>query len=305
MTTNNNTYHIPVMLNECLDALNINPDGVYVDVTFGGGGHSRAIFEKLSPKGKLIVFDQDPDAQKNAWEAENFHFIPANFSFLKNYIRVLGIKEVDGILADLGVSSHQFDEGNRGFSIRTDDVLDMRMNQQGELSAKTVVNTYTEEELIKILRKYGEVDFPGKIAGTICRARSRGKLKTTGELIEVLATIAPKFKEHKFYAQVFQAIRMEVNQEVDVLEKFLLQTPEVLKVGGRLVVMSYHSLEDRLVKNFMKRGNLDGSIEKDFYGNVLKPLTEVTRKPISPSEAEIELNSRARSAKLRIAAKNG
>jgi 16S rRNA (cytosine1402-N4)-methyltransferase len=293
------------MLNECLDALNINPDGVYVDVTFGGGGHSRAIFEKLSPKGKLIVFDQDPDAQKNAWEAENFHFIPANFSFLKNYIRVLGIKEVDGILADLGVSSHQFDEGNRGFSIRTDDVLDMRMNQQGELSAKTVVNTYTEEELIKILRKYGEVDFPGKIAGTICRARSRGKLKTTGELIEVLATIAPKFKEHKFYAQVFQAIRMEVNQEVDVLEKFLLQTPEVLKVGGRLVVMSYHSLEDRLVKNFMKRGNLDGSIEKDFYGNVLKPLTEVTRKPISPSEAEIELNSRARSAKLRIAAKNG
>ena len=293
------------MLNECLDALNINPDGVYVDVTFGGGGHSRAIFEKLSPKGKLIVFDQDPDAQKNAWEAENFHFIPANFSFLKNYIRVLGIKEVDGILADLGVSSHQFDEGNRGFSIRTDDVLDMRMNQQGELSAKTVVNTYTEEELIKILRKYGEVDFPGKIAGTICRARSRGKLKTTGELIEVLATIAPKFKEHKFYAQVFQAIRMEVNQEIDVLEKFLLQTPEVLKFGGRLVVMSYHSLEDRLVKNFMKRGNLDGSIEKDFYGNVLKPLTEVTRKPISPSEAEIELNSRARSAKLRIAAKNG
>lgn len=288
-----------------MDALNINPDGVYVDVTFGGGGHSRAIFEKLSPKGKLIVFDQDPDAQKNAWEAANFHFIPANFSFLKNYIRVLGVKEVDGILADLGVSSHQFDEGNRGFSIRTDDVLDMRMNQQGELSAKTVVNTYTEEELIKILRKYGEVDFPGKIAGTICRARSRGKLKTTGELIEVLATIAPKFKEHKFYAQIFQAIRMEVNQEIDVLEKFLLQTPEVLKVGGRLVVMSYHSLEDRLVKNFMKRGNLDGSIEKDFYGNVLKPLTEVTRKPISPSEEEIELNSRARSAKLRIAAKNG
>lgn len=293
------------MLNECLDALNINPDGVYVDVTFGGGGHSRAIFEKLSPKGKLIVFDQDPDAQKNAWEAANFHFIPANFSFLKNYIRVLGIKEVDGILADLGVSSHQFDEGNRGFSIRTNDDLDMRMNQQGELSAKTVVNTYTEEQLIKILRKYGELDFPGKIAGTICRARSKAKIKTTGELIDILATIAPKFKEHKYYAQIFQAIRMEVNQEIDVLEKFLLQTPEVLKVGGRLVVMSYHSLEDRLVKNFMKRGNLDGSIEKDFYGNVLKPLTEVTRKPISPSETEIELNSRARSAKLRIAAKNG
>lgn len=292
------------MLQACLDGLTINPDGVYVDVTFGGGGHSKAIFEQLSPKGKLIAFDQDPDAQKNTWDAPNFHFIPANFSFLKNYLRVLGISHVDGILADLGVSSHQFDAGNRGFSIRTNDELDMRMNQQGELSAKQVVNEYTEEALIKIFRKYGEVDYPGKVAGTICRARSKGKLKTTGDLIAVLETIAPKFKEHKFYAQVFQAIRMEVNQEIDVLEKFLLQTAEVLKPGGRLVVMSYHSLEDRLVKNFMKRGNLDGSIEKDFYGNVLKPFTEVTRKPISPEEDEIEVNSRARSAKLRVAAKD-
>jgi 16S rRNA (cytosine1402-N4)-methyltransferase len=292
------------MLQACLDGLAINPDGVYVDVTFGGGGHSKAIFEQLSPKGKLIAFDQDPDAQKNTWDAPNFHFIPANFSFLKNYLRVLGIAHVDGILADLGVSSHQFDAGNRGFSIRTNDELDMRMNQQGELSAKQVVNEYTEEALIKIFRKYGEVDYPGKVAGTICRARSKGKLKTTGDLIAVLETIAPKFKEHKFYAQIFQAIRMEVNQEIDVLEKFLLQTAEVLKPGGRLVVMSYHSLEDRLVKNFMKRGNLDGSIEKDFYGNVLKPFTEVTRKPISPNEDEIEVNSRARSAKLRIAAKD-
>lgn len=304
MTTNNTTYHIPVMLRECLEGLDIHPDGVYVDVTFGGGGHSKAIFEKLSPKGKLIVFDQDPDAQRNAWEAPNFHFIPANFSYLKNYLRVLGIQQVDGILADLGVSSHQFDAASRGFSIRSNDTLDMRMNQSGELSAKEVVNTYTEEELIKILRKYGELDYPGKIAGTICRARSKNKLKTTGDLIDVLATIAPKFKEHKFYAQVFQAIRMEVNGEIDVLEKFLLQTPEVLKPGGRLVVMSYHSLEDRLVKNFMKRGNLDGSIEKDFYGNVLKPFTEITRKPVSPSEEEIEQNSRARSAKLRVAARN-
>jgi 16S rRNA (cytosine1402-N4)-methyltransferase len=292
------------MLNECLEGLAINPDGIYVDVTFGGGGHSKAIFEKLSPKGKLIVFDQDPDAQKNAWEAPNFHFIASNFSFLKNHLRAMGIQGVDGILADLGVSSHQFDEGNRGFSIRTDDDLDMRMNQQGELSAKVIVNTYEENELIKILRKYGELDYPGKIAGTICRARQKKKIKTTGELIEILATIAPKFKEHKFYAQIFQAIRMEVNQEIDVLEKFLLQTVDVLNPDGRLVVMSYHSLEDRLVKNFMKRGNLDGSIEKDFFGNILKPLTEVTRKPISPSEQEIELNSRARSAKLRIAARN-
>jgi 16S rRNA (cytosine1402-N4)-methyltransferase len=292
------------MLNECLEALNINPDGIYVDVTFGGGGHSKAIFEKLSPQGKLIVFDQDPDAQKNTWEAPNFIFIASNFSFLKNHLRALGIQGVDGILADLGVSSHQFDEGNRGFSIRTDDELDMRMNQQGDLSAKVVVNTYEENDLIKILRKYGELDYPGKIAGTICRARQKKKIKTTGELIEVLATIAPKFKEHKYYAQIFQAIRMEVNQEIDVLEKFLLQTVDVLNPGGRLVVMSYHSLEDRLVKNFMKRGNLDGTIEKDFFGNILKPFTEVTRKPISPSESEIELNSRARSAKLRIAARN-
>lgn len=293
------------MLNPCLEGLNINPDGIYIDVTFGGGGHSRAIFEKLSPKGQLIAFDQDPDAQKNAWDAPNFHFIASNFSFIKNHLRILGITEVDGILADLGVSSHQFDEGNRGFSIRTDDELDMRMNQQGTLSAKSVVNEYSEEDLIKILRKYGELDYPGKIAGTICRARSKGKIKTTGKLIEILETIAPKHREHKFYAQIFQAIRMEVNQEIEVLEKFLIQTPDILKAGGRLVVMSYHSLEDRLVKNFMKRGNLDGTIEKDFYGNVLKPLTEVYRKPISPTEEEILENSRARSAKLRIAAKNG
>lgn len=304
MTTNNTTYHIPVLLQECLDGLHIDPKGTYVDVTFGGGGHSKAIFDRLGPEGKLIAFDQDPDAQKNIWEAPNFHFIPANFSFLKNYLRVLGIQQVDGILADLGVSSHQFDAGSRGFSIRSNDQLDMRMNQQGDLSARQVVNDYTEEELIRILRKYGEVDYPGKIAGTICRARSKKKIRTTGELIEVLATIAPKRKENKFYAQVFQAIRMEVNKEIDVLEKFLLQTAEVLKPGGRLVVMSYHSLEDRLVKNFMKRGNLDGSIEKDFYGNVLKPFTEITRKPVVPGEAETERNSRARSAKLRIAVRN-
>jgi 16S rRNA (cytosine1402-N4)-methyltransferase len=293
------------MLHECIEGLEINPEGVYVDVTFGGGGHSKAIFEKLNEKGKLFVFDQDPDAQKNAWTAPNFTFIPANFSFLKNFLRLHGISQVDGILADLGVSSHQFDAGNRGFSIRSNDKLDMRMNQQGELDAQNVVNTYEEQDLIRIFRKYGELDYPGKVAGTICRARSKKTIRTTGDLIEVLEQIAPKFKEHKFYAQVFQAIRMEVNQEMDVLEKFLLQTTEVLKPGGRLVIMSYHSLEDRLVKNFMKRGNLDGSIEKDFYGNVLKPFDEITRKPISPQETEIQQNTRARSAKLRIAARNG
>ncbi len=292
------------MLQPCLDGLNIRPDGTYIDVTFGGGGHSREIFKQLSPAGKLIVFDQDPAALANAWEAPNFHFIAANFSFLKNHLRMMKIDKVDGILADLGVSSHQFDAGNRGFSIRTNDPLDMRMNQKGEFSAFNVVNEYEEDDLIKILRKYGELTSPGKIAGTICRGRQKAPIQTTGELMDVLFPIAPKFKDHKFFAQVFQALRIEVNNEMDVLEKFLIQCPDVLVPGGRLVVMSYHSLEDRLVKNFMKRGHLDGSIEKDFFGNVLKPLTEITRKPIVPTEEEIALNSRARSAKLRIAERN-
>jgi 16S rRNA (cytosine1402-N4)-methyltransferase len=301
MTTNKEVYHVPVLLDACLDGLKINPDGVYVDVTFGGGGHSKAIFSKLSEKGQLIAFDQDPDAQKNAWDSPNFNLIPSNFAFLKNHLRALGIDKVDGVLADLGVSSHQFDEGKRGFSIRSNDPLDMRMNQMGSFSAFNLVNEYEEDELIVILRKFGEVSSPGKVAGTICRGRQARPIKTTGELMDILAPIAPKFKEHKFYAQVFQAIRMEVNKELDVLEKFLLQTQDVLKPGGRLVVMSYHSLEDRLVKNYIKRGNLDGSIEKDFYGNILKPFIDITRKPISPTVVEVEQNSRARSAKLRIA----
>ena len=303
MTNNDAAYHVPVMLQECLDGLVINPDGIYVDVTFGGGGHSRAIFEKLSPKGKLIVFDQDPDARANAWEAPNFHFVAANFAFLKNHLRVLGIPAVDGILADLGVSSHQFDDAKRGFSIRSNEVLDMRKNQSGDFTAAKIVQTYDEEQLAAIFRKYGELDHPFKTAVELVKARNRSKIKTTGELMEALMPVAPKFKDHKFFAQVFQALRIEVNQEMDVLEKFLLQTAEVLKPEGRLVVMSYHSLEDRLVKNLMKRGSLDGSIEKDFFGKVLKPFEEVNRKPILPTEEEIQLNSRARSAKLRIAKK--
>ena len=211
MTNNEETYHVPVMLQPCLDGLNIRPDGTYIDVTFGGGGHSREIFKQLSPAGKLIVFDQDPDALANAWEAPNFHFIAANFSFLKNHLRMMKIDKVDGILADLGVSSHQFDAGNRGFSIRTNDPLDMRMNQKGEFSAFNVVNEYEEEDLIKILRKYGELTSPGKIAGTICRGRQKAPIQTTGELMDVLFPIAPKFKDHKFFAQVFQALRIEVN----------------------------------------------------------------------------------------------
>ncbi len=301
MTNNDATYHVPVMLQECLDGLNINPDGVYVDVTFGGGGHSRAIFEKLSSKGKLIVFDQDPDVRANAWEAPNFHFVAANFAFLKNHLRVLGVPALDGILADLGVSSHQFDDAKRGFSIRSNEALDMRMNQAGDFTAAKIVQTYDEEQLAAIFRKYGELDHPFKTAVELVKARNKSKIKTTGELMEALMPVAPKFKDHKFFAQVFQALRIEVNQEMEVLEKFLLQTADVLKPDGRLVVMSYHSLEDRLVKNLMKRGNLDGSIEKDFFGKVLKPFEEVNRKPILPTEEEIQRNTRARSAKLRIA----
>ena len=305
MTTNNeSTYHVPVMLQECLEGLNIQPDGTYIDVTFGGGGHSKAIFEKLNDSGKLLAFDQDVDAKRNVWEAPNFHFIPSNFEFLKNHLRMMRIEKVDGILADLGVSSHQFNEPERGFSIRSNEPLDMRMNQLSEQSAFDVVNEYEEDELITIIGKYGEVKSPRRVAQLICQSRQGSPIKTTGDLVEVLSKMAPKFKENRFYAQVFQAIRIEVNNEMKVLESFLEQAADVLKPGGRLVVMSYHSLEDRLVKNFMKRGHLDGSIEKDFYGNVLKPLTEVVRKPITPNEKELERNPRSRSAKLRIAERN-
>lgn len=302
MTTNNEEkYHVPVMLQECLDGLDIQPDGIYVDVTFGGGGHSRAIFEQLSEKGQLIAFDQDPDAAQNTWDAPNFHFVASNFSFLKNQLRMLGINQVDGILADLGVSSHQFNEPSRGFSIRSIEKLDMRMNQQSELSAFHVVNEWEEDELISIFQKYGEVKSTRRIAQRICTERGRDKVKTTGDLVALLEPLAPKFKENKFYAQVFQAIRIAVNDEMEVLERMLEQTAEVLKPGGRLLVESYHSLEDRLVKNYMKRGSFDGKITKDFYGNVIKPFDEVVRKPITPSEEELKGNTRARSAKLRIA----
>lgn len=303
MTTQNNTYHVPVMLSECLEGLNINPDGVYIDVTFGGGGHSRAIFEKLSSKGKLIVFDQDPDAKKNTWEAPNFFFVAANFSFLQNHLRLLGIKEVDGILGDLGVSSHQFDEEQRGFSIRGNAPLDMRMNQNGELSAKNVINEYEETELIRVFRNYGELKNARSVAQTIVSKRESKAIETTQDLMTAIERHAPKFKDHKFYAQVFQAIRIEVNQEMEVLERFLKQTESVIKPGGRLVIMSYHSLEDRLVKNYIKTGNTAGKIEKDFFGNILKPFSEVVRGIVTPTEEECERNSRARSAKLRIAEK--
>ncbi|MDC0257134.1 16S rRNA (cytosine(1402)-N(4))-methyltransferase RsmH [Crocinitomicaceae bacterium] len=301
----NNTYHIPVMLKECLDGLQMRPDGVYLDVTFGGGGHSRAMFDQLSENGKLIVFDQDPDARANAWEAPNFYFVAANFAYIQNHLRMLGVKQVDGILADLGVSSHQFDEGARGFSIRGDAELDMRMNQNGDLTAKKVVNTYEENDLFRVFRSYGEIQNTPKLVRTILKERNSAPINTTGRLAEIGASCAPKFKENKYNAQLFQAIRIEVNDEMGVLESFLKATEEVLVPGGRLVVMSYHSLEDRLVKNFMKRGSFSGEITKDFFGNVIKPFTEIVRHPVTASEEEIESNSRARSAKLRIAERNG
>ena len=301
---NNTTYHISVLFKESVDALQINPAGTYVDVTFGGGGHSREIFNHLNEHGKLIVFDQDPDAKKNAWEAPNFYFVPANFSFLKNHLRLLGVTKIDGLLADLGVSSHQFDEAGRGFTIREDAALDMRMNQNAELSAFKVVNEYDEAALTSIFKNYGELNNARLLAREIILKRTEKPIQSTGELMAGLNRFAPKFKDHKFFAQVFQAIRIEVNQELEVLKNLLVQATDLLAPGGRLVVISYHSLEDRLVKNFMKRGSFEGEVKKDFFGNVLKPLTEVVRHPIVPSEEEIQRNTRARSAKLRIAEKN-
>jgi 16S rRNA (cytosine1402-N4)-methyltransferase len=301
----NTDYHIPVMLQPCLEGLALQADGVYVDVTFGGGGHSKAIFEHLSNKGKLVVFDQDPDAIHNTWQASNFHFVPANFSYLRNHLRALGHAQVDGIIADLGVSSHQFDTAQRGFSIRENAPLDMRMNRNGGQTAAALIANSDEQKLASILYEYGELRNSRALAAALVRQRDNSPIHTTFDLIKALERYAPKFKDHKFYAQVFQAFRIEVNQEMQVLKDFLEQAVQVLKPGGRLVVMSYHSLEDRLVKNFMKRGSFSGEIEKDFFGNVQKPLTEVNRHPIVADAQECELNSRARSAKLRIAERNG
>ena len=301
----NRKYHVPVMLEKCLEALQVTPGGTYVDVTFGGGGHSRALFDRLDGIGKLISFDQDPDALKNTWEAGNFHFVQANFAFYHNHLRLLGVKAVDGVLADLGVSSHQFDEEGRGFSIHGDAPLDMRMNQSGDLTAARILNEYNEASLANVLWQYGEVKNSKKLAAHIISSRASQKIKTTSQFVELAQGLAPKHKEHKYFAQVFQALRIEVNDEMGALRNFLEQSIKAIKPRGRLVVMSYHSLEDRLVKNFMKRGSFTGEIEKDFFGNVLKPFKEIVRHPIIPTDEEIEENSRARSAKLRIAERNG
>jgi 16S rRNA (cytosine1402-N4)-methyltransferase len=293
-------YHNPVLLKESIDGLNIKPDGVYVDVTFGGGGHSKEILSRLNEKGKLLAFDQDEDAKRNIIDDERFTLIPQNFRFIKRYLRFYGVKKVDGVLADLGVSSHQFDEAERGFSTRFDADLDMRMNQEGGLSAYEVVNKYSEEKLSNVLFQYGELRNARAIAKKIIESRSEKKIKTSFELKDVLNEFVPKAVEHKILAQIFQGIRIEVNQEIEALKEFLLQIPEILNEEGRLSVISYHSLEDRLVKRFIRNGLFEGEPEKDFYGNVSVPMKKAG-KMIIPSFQEIKKNSRARSAKLRIA----
>lgn len=292
------------MLQECIGALDIKEDGVYVDVTFGGGGHSRAILEQIG-SGKLYSFDQDSDAKKNVEDINHpgFTFVAANFRFLKRYLKMHGIAGVDGILADLGVSSYQIDEAERGFSTRFEGELDMRMDRNAGKSAKEVVNTYSEKDLHKVLGMYGEVRNAKTLAAAIVAARTNKPIVTSEELREVLARFAPRGKENKYYAQVFQALRIEVNDELKALEEMLVQAGEMLNVGGRLVVMSYHSLEDRMVKNFINKGNVQGDEEKDFYGTLLRPLKPLNKKPITASAEEIALNNRARSAKLRVAEK--
>lgn len=298
-----NNYHVPVMLQPCIEGLNIKADGVYVDVTFGGGGHSKEILKHLGPKGKLIAFDQDPDAQKNIPADDRVVFIDQNFGFLKNNLRLNGVREVDGILADLGVSSHQFDVPERGFSIRYNGDLDMRMDQHGALTAAQVLNNYSEHQLHKIFGIYGEVKNAKSLARAIVTARLDTPFTDIDSLKVAIASYIPKGKENKYLAQVFQALRIEVNAEIQSLNNMLMQAAEVLKPGGRLVVMSYHSLEDRPVKNFMAKGKFQGEVEKDFYGNQQKPFNVITRKAIVATEEEIAQNNRARSAKLRIAEK--
>ena len=294
-------YHIPALLDECIEGLQIKPDGTYVDVTFGGGGHSRAIMSQLGPEGHLYSFDQDLDAYANRIDDPRFTFVHSNFAYLCNFMRFYGVDQVDGIIADLGVSFHHFDEGERGFSFRADGRLDMRMNRDAHRDAAWIVANYTEEQLADVLYLYGELRQARRMASAIVKARNAGTLTTTGQLVEVVKPfIAPK-AEKKELAQVFQALRIEVNDEIATLKKLLESSLKVLKPGGRLVVLTYHSLEDRLVKNFIKSGNVEGKVEKDFFGRVNAPLRAVNNKVIVAGDAEVERNPRARSAKLRIA----
>ena len=294
-------YHIPALLNEAIEALDIKPDGIYVDATFGGGGHSKAILERLSGKGRLLGFDQDRDAERNAFDDERFTFVLSNFRFLRNFLRFNGIEKIDGLLADLGVSFHHFDQADRGFTFREDCRLDMRMNTSQGDDARQLLNDAPEERLTEIFRVYGEMQNARALARAIVKARQAGPIQTTAQLYETLAPILDPRREKKEMAKAFQAIRIEVNHELDVLQTLLYEALDALRPGGRLAIISYHSLEDRMIKNFMKTGNLEGRKEEDIFGRNLSPFRLVTSKPIVPSEQEIEANPRSRSAKLRVA----
>lgn len=296
-------YHVPVLLNESVNGLEIKAHGDYVDVTFGGGGHSREIFSRLKT-GRLFAFDQDEDAAANIIHDPRFYFIRHNFKYIRNFLQYYEVNQVDGILADLGVSSHDFDVAERGFSFRFDGDLDMRMNRDSSQTAADIVNSYTEDQLRSVFREFGEIDNAGRLAKQLVSARNARPVKTIEQFKEAISPCVPKFQESKYLAKVFQALRIETNHEMDVLYDFLEQSIELLKPGGRLVVITYHSLEDRMVKNFFRSGDLSGKQEKDFFGNVESPLTAINRKVIVPTEEEIDRNPRARSAKLRIAEKN-
>jgi 16S rRNA (cytosine1402-N4)-methyltransferase len=297
-------YHQPVLLHESIEGLNIRPDGTYIDATYGGGGHSKEILKHLIT-GKLVAFDMDGDAEKNKIDNEHLLFVRHNFRYMKNFIKYYNISQVDGILADLGVSSYQFDQAERGFSFRSDAVLDMRMNNKSHKNAAAIINTYSEEKLSDMFFQYGELSNARKLAATIVKSRQQNQVKTINQFVETIKTCIPKYSDNKYLAQVFQSIRIEVNNELGNLKELLKQSVQLLADKGRLVVITYHSLEDRLVKNFMRTGNFDGKPEKDFYGNVSSPFRPVNKNVIVPSEDEIKSNNRARSAKLRVAERLG
>lgn len=296
-------YHTPVLLEESVDLLGITPDGTYADLTFGGGGHARRILSLLGDEGRLYGFDQDRDTRDNCPEDKRFHYVESNFRFLRGALRLRGVSAVDGILADLGVSSHHFDAVERGFSFRGEAPLDMRMNQRGTLTAAKIVNTYPAEELTRILGDWGEIDTPWKVANCLVKARAVAEITTTAQLVEAVKPCTPKKDESKFLTKLFQALRIEVNGEMEALKMALEQSLKALRPGGRLVVIAYHSLEDRLVKNFLRSGNFSGQVEKDFFGRGSTPFEIITRKAIVPSDEELERNPRSRSAKLRAAIK--
>lgn len=296
-------YHVPVLLNECVDGLCIDPDGVYADVTFGGGGHSKAIVSKLGEKGHLYSFDQDADAERNALDDERFTFVRSNFRYLKNWMRYYGVEQLDGLLADLGVSSHHFDDSTRGFSFRFEGKLDMRMNQRAQLTAADVLNNYSDDRLADIFYLYGEIRNARKLASLIVKARMQARIETIEDFMTVIKPLFGREREKKELAKVFQALRIEVNQEMEALKEMLTAAAELIRPGGRLVVLTYHSLEDRMVKNLIKTGNVEGKMEQDFFGNINCPFRAVNNKVIVASEEEQSRNPRSRSAKLRVAEK--